>query len=71
MKNNRIEFAKQQLEAHNIEYRLVNEQTEHFHCYRKSDDKLFQFYATTGTIQGNTCKGIHSLIAILDDISNG
>ena len=70
MKENRIEFAKHQLEAHNIEYRLVNEQTGHFHCRRKSDDKLFQFYATTGTIQGVPKKGIHSLIEILDDMPN-
>lgn len=70
MKDNRIEFAKQQLEAHNIEYRVVNEQTGHLHCWRKSDDKLFQFYATTGTIQGKASKGIHSLIAILDDMPN-
>ena len=70
MKTDRIEYAKQQLEAHNIEYCVVNEQTGHFHCHRKSDDKLFQFYATTGTIQGNASKGIHSLITILDDMPN-
>lgn len=67
--NSRINYAIEQLEKHNIEYVLVNEATAHFHCRRKSDDKLFQFYATTGKIQGvSDKKGIHSLIEILDDI---
>ena len=39
-------------EKHNIEYDLKNETTGHFHCHRKSDDKLFQFYAGTGKIMG-------------------
>ena len=50
----RIAYAIQQFEAHGIEYQLKNEQTGHFHCWRKSDDKLFQFYAGTGKIQGFT-----------------
>ena len=55
----RIAYAIQQFEAHGIEYQLKNEQTGHFHCWRKSDDKLFQFYAGTGKIQGFTqIKGI-------------
>ena len=54
-------------EAHGIEYQLKNEQTGHFHCWRKSDDKLFQFYAGTGKIQGFTqVRGIHSLIQMLE-----
>lgn len=66
--NSRIKYAIEQLEKHNIEYVLVNETTSHFHCRRKSDDKLFQFYATTGKIQGvSDKKGIHRLVEILDD----
>lgn len=63
----RIQYAIDQFEKHNIEYVLKNEVTGHFHCRRKSDDKLFQFYAGTGKIVGcDKKRGIHSLIAILD-----
>lgn len=31
----RIAYAIQQFEAHGIEYQLKNEQTGHFHCWRK------------------------------------
>ena len=36
----RIAYAIQQFEAHGIEYQLKNEQTGHFHCWRKSDDTM-------------------------------
>lgn len=63
----RIEYAIKQFEKHDIEYELKNAQTGHFHCYRKSDDKLFQFYAGTGKIQGfNNARGIHALIRMLE-----
>ena len=63
----RIEYAIKQFEKHDIEYELKNVQTGHFHCYRKSDDKLFQFYAGTGKIQGfNNVRGIHALIRMLE-----
>lgn len=66
---NRVQYAIQQLEKHNIEYALKNETTGHFHCRRKSDDKLFQFYAGTGKIMGyDNKRGIHSLILLLDDV---
>jgi hypothetical protein len=65
----RIAYAIKQFEKYDIEYSLKNETTGHFHCYRKSDDKLFQFYAGTGKIQGIKSKrGIHSLIKILNDV---
>ena len=68
---NRIQYAIQQFEKHNIEYVLKNEATGHFHCRRKSDDKLFQFYAGTGKIMGHdNVRGIHSLISLLDDIES-
>lgn len=64
----RIDYAVKQLESHGIEYSLKNEQTGHFHCRRKSDDKLFQFYAGIGKILGNDSeRGIHALIKILED----
>lgn len=62
----RIAYAINQFEKNGIEYALKNEQTGHFHCFRKSDDKLFQFYAGTGKIQGvNNARGIHALVKIL------
>lgn len=62
----RIAYAIQQFETHGIEYQLKNPQTGHFHCWRKSDDQLFQFYAGTGKIQGLQARGIHNLIKILE-----
>lgn len=63
----RIAYAIQQFEAHGIEYQLKNQQTGHFHCRRRSDGKLFQFYAGTGKIQGyDRARGIHALIRLLE-----
>ena len=63
----RIAYAIQQFEANGIEYALKNEQTGHFHCWRKSDGRLFQFYAGTGKIQGyDRARGIHKLIRLLE-----
>ena len=62
-----IAYAMKQFEAHSIEYDLKNKQTGHFHCWRKSDGKLFQFYAGTGKIQGyDRARGIHVLIRLLE-----
>ena len=64
--SDRIEYAIRQFENHDIEYVLKNEHTGHFHCRRKSDDELFQFYAGTGKILGHdNLRGIHSLIKLL------
>lgn len=64
----RVQYAIEQFEKHDIEYTLKNHQTGHFHCRRKSDDRLFQFYAGTGKIQGEPRKrGIHALIDILTE----
>ena len=63
----RIAYAKRQLELHNIEYTLKNEATGHFHCRRKPDDALVQFYAGTGKIVGyDSLRGIHNLIKICE-----
>ena len=62
----RIDYAIKQFELNNIEFTLKNEQCGHFHCRRKSDDKLFQFWAGTGKILGyDRLRGIHSLIKLL------
>ena len=58
----RIEYAIEQFEKNGIKYALKNESIGHFHCWRKSDGKLFQFWAGTGKIQGYNNKGIHLLI---------
>lgn len=63
----RIQYDIKQFEKHDIEYSLKNVATGHFHCRRKCDDKLFQFYAGTGKIQGYKNKrGIHALIRLLE-----
>ena len=65
----RVEYAVRQFQAHGIEFELKNPSIGHFHCRRKSDDKLFQFWAGTGKIMGYDHKrGIHALIAMLDDV---
>lgn len=62
----RIDYAIEQFKKNNIEYSLKNVQTGHFHCRRKSDDKLFQFWAGTGKILGyDRLRGIHALIKLL------
>lgn len=63
----RIRYAMEQFEKHGIEYELKKEQTGHFHCRRKTDGKLFQFYAGTGKIMGEeNRRGIHQLIKMLE-----
>lgn len=63
----RIAYAIKQLEQHGIEYTLKNEATGHFHCHRKTDDKLIQFWAGTGKIMGYTnLRGIHNLIRLCE-----
>lgn len=65
----RVIYAVSQLEAHGIEYTLKNESIGHFHCRRKSDGALIQFWAGTGKIIGHEkARGIHALIKILDDM---
>jgi hypothetical protein len=68
----RIAYALEQFEKHNIEYVLKNEATGHFHCRRKKDDHLVQFWAGTGKIYdanshyGDSERGIHALIKYLE-----
>lgn len=60
--SDRIEYAIKQFEKNDIEYQLKNEAIGHFHCWRKSDGKLYQFWAGTGKILGYNNRGIHLLI---------
>lgn len=62
----RIAYAIRQLEEHGIEYILKNEATGHFHCRRKTDDALIQFWAGTGKIMSRNVRGIHNLIKICE-----
>lgn len=67
-RESRICFVIKLFGEHGIEWELVNPQTGHFHCRRKSDDKLFQYYAGTGKIVGcDDARGIHALIDLLED----
>lgn len=64
----RIDYAIEQFEKNDIKYELKNKNTGHFHCRRKSDNKLFQFWAGTGKIMGYTrARGIHALTGMLTD----
>lgn len=58
----RVQYAIKQFEKHDIEYQLLNLSSGHFHCRRKRDDKLFEFWAGTGKIKGYENHGIHLLI---------
>lgn len=62
----RIAYAIEQFKAHNIEYVLKNPTTGHFHCRRKTDDALIQFYAGTGKIMGRNIRGIHNCIRVCE-----
>jgi hypothetical protein len=61
----RIQYAIVQLKKHNIEFSMKNDQTGHFHCRKKSNDELIQYWATTGKILGHKNLGIHNLIKLL------
>ena len=63
----RLKFAAELLNKHDIEYSIKNEQTGHLPCRRKSDDKLIQFWAGTGKIMGYEEVGIHNLIKFLTE----
>lgn len=63
---NRIGYAISRFEENGIKYELKNKETGHFHCWRKSDNKLYEFYAGTGKIKGiDSKRGINSMIKIL------
>lgn len=64
----RVQYAIKQLEANGIDYILKNESIGHFHCRRKSDSKLFQFWAGTGKIAGQeNRRGIYALVKLLNE----
>lgn len=62
----RIAYAIRLFSENNIEFVLKCAENGHFHCRRKRDDKLIQFWAGTGKILGfDSARGIHALIKIL------
>lgn len=62
----RIEYAIEQFEKNDIKYELKNPGIGHFHCWRKSDGRLFEFWAGTGKIKGFNNRGIYFLISQLN-----
>lgn len=58
----RIKYAISQFERNGIRYELKNPAIGHFHCWRKSDGRLYQFWAGTGKILGCESRGIRSMI---------
>lgn len=58
----RIEYAIKEFEKNGIRYELKNDSIGHFHCWRKSDGRLYQFWASTGKILGYRNRGIKLLI---------
>ncbi len=67
----RIAYAIRQLETHGIEYTLKNSITGHFHCRRKSDNVLIQFWTGTGKIMGyDHLRGIHNLVKLCERSTN-
>ena len=72
-RNPRIDYVIEQFKRNNIEFYLKDEASGHFHCLKKSNDALYQFWAGTGKYVwqdsiGAYKKGIgiHNLIKELD-----
>ena len=64
--SDRIGYAKRQFQKHGIRFELVNELNGQFKCWRKSDGKMFQFFAGTGKIQGSDFRGIKNAVRIME-----
>lgn len=63
----RVQYAMDAFQRAGIKYVLKNVEIGHFHCWRKADGKLFQFWAGTGKIMGyDRARGISALIRILE-----
>ena len=63
----RIAYAAKMLEQRSIKYELKNQNTGHFHCRRKSDNQLIQFWAGTGKIMGyQNARGLKALLSICE-----
>lgn len=62
----RISYAMERLAENDITCEVKNEETGHIHAWRKSDDRLFQFWAGTGKIMNRKERGIDNLIDILN-----
>lgn len=66
----RIAYATKILVEHDVEFTIKDETAGHMQVWRKSDDKVFNFWAGTGTIESKNYpkKGIHNLVHICDDM---
>jgi len=62
----RLIYAYEQFKQNNIEYVVKNATIGHIHCWRKSDNMLFQFWVGTGKVLGYEQRGIHFLIQELN-----
>lgn len=60
----RVEFATNQLNKNNIEYKVKNAAIGHIHAWDRQGN-LHQFWAGTGKILGSNLRGIHNFIKIL------
>lgn len=60
----RLQYAIEQLQRAGLEFYVRNASIGHIHVRGKYDDKLYNFWAGTGKIQGVECRGIHNLIKI-------
>lgn len=63
----RVLYATKLFEEHGIRYELCDASRGHFHVWRKSDGKLFNFYAGTGKIAGyDRARGVHTLVRMME-----
>ena len=66
----RSNYAIEKFKKNNIRFELKNKNIGHFHAWRKTDNKLFQFWAGTGKIMSANMKvnkrGIANLLKILE-----
>ena len=61
-----IELAVKTFEEKGFRYRLCCKDNGHFHVWN-SNGKLFQYWASTGTIMGRIEKGLDNLISMLNE----
>lgn len=64
----RLEYAKNLLTEHGIQFVVKNAEIGHIHAYRKSDNSLMHFWAGTGKILGRKIRGIHNFIRLLEEV---
>ena len=66
----RLQYAIDHLNAHDIEYEVINFKTGQIHAIRKCDNKLIEYFAGSGIVKGHPeIKGVHNLIRYLEEPS--